>query len=699
MGRRGRSLWILLVAVGLLTPSGAAAAGPPLVEATWVTGVTSSSAVLRAEIDPEGLNTHYHFEYLTLAAYEANLEAGEEPFAGARRASEAGIGGGTAPVPVSFTLIAPLNPLAPGTGYRYRAVAVNEAGSAAGPARTLRTRSAGPPPGLADGRAWEMVSPVDKGGGSIAPPGSLFGGGEIQAAAGGGALTYGSATAFADPVSAPPASQYLSTRGAGSWLTANISGPLEPGGYGDRPDGAPFRLFSSDLNRGLMRDGRRCALEATCDPSYSLWSGGSLQALPGAPGLRFEGATADLRHAVFGAESGLYEWSGGALEEISASPALLAAPIGAVSEDGSRIYYAMPEDGPIYLYEGGAGARPLPETVGGYAEFQAASADGRLAYFTSGGELFRYSAGNEVSTAIASGVVGVLAVSPDGSRVYYQDASGLELWHEGAVSEIAPGAEATLPSDYPPATATVRLGAGGTVLAFLSAAPIGEFDNQDAETGLPDTELYLYDAGASALLCASCNPTGERPTGSASVPGALVNGSTTAYRPRVLSADGRRILFDSSDALLSSDTDSTPDVYEWEASGEGSCTEAPGCVSLISGGRREGGTFLDASAEGTDVFFLTGDSLVGSDPGSIDAYDARVGGGLPESQAPIPCNGDACQPLLSPPEDPTAGTSVEGPANPPPHYAKEGHHHKHHRHHHHRHKHKHRRHRRRKGGR
>jgi hypothetical protein len=686
---------VLAVAAGLTAPASAGAAGPPAVGAEWATGVTSTSAVLRTEVDPEGLSTRYHFEYLTLAAYEANLDEGEEGFAGATAAPPLGVAIGSSPnpVPVSFTLSSPLNPLMPDTAYRYRAVASNAAGTAAGPARSLRTRSTGAPPGLPDGRAWEMVSPVDKGGGAVAAPGALFGGGEIQAAAGGGALTFGSAAAFADPQGAPPVSQYLATRGVGGWTTAALSPSLEAGGYGDHPDGAPFRLFSTDLGRALMLNGERCAVEETCPPSYSLWSAGAFQVLPSDPGLRFEGATADLQHIVFGAEGGLYEWGGGPLEEISpVGGATLAAPIGALSEDGSRLYFTVPEDGPTYLYEAGAGARPVPETVGGAVAFEAASADGALAYFTRADELYRYSAAAESSTPIAAGVLGVLAVSADGSRVYYQDGSGLELWHEGTIRQIAPGASATLPSDYPPSTATVRLVAAGTVLAFLSAAPIGEADNLDANTGLPDTEVYLYDASADSLLCASCNPTGERPAGSASIPGVLVNGTTTAYRPRALSADGRRLFFESDDALVASDTDGATDVYEWEAPGEGSCTEAPGCVGLVSGGRGEGGRFLDASADGDDAFFLTGDSLVGADPGSIDAYDARAGGGFPEPTAPIPCNGDACQPLPSPPEDPPAGTAIEGPGDPPPHYTKERRHrHGHHRHHRRRHKHHHQR--------
>jgi len=646
---------VAAAAAGLAAPASAVAAMPPMIDSEWVTGVTSTSAVLRAEIDPEGSSTRYHFEYLTLAAYQANLEAGHEPFTGAAMAPvlAIGLGSGTLPIPVSFTLTAPNNPLAPATAYRYRAVAVNAAGTTPGPVRFLKTRSAGPPPGLPDGRAWEMVSPVDKGGGSVAAPGSLFGGGEIQAATGGGALTYGSATAFGEPMGAPPASQYVSIREVGGWSTVNISAPLEAGGYGDQPDGVPFRLFSDDLGRALLLNPRRCEPAEPCPRSYSLrdTATGTLTPLPvQAAGMRVLSASSDLGRVIFDGEGETYEWSGGGLV-------------------------------PIDL---------LPPSAGAGAAFQAASADGRFTFYTEGGHLYRYDAASEAAADLttSAGVVGVLGASAAGDTVYYQDGFGLRRWHAGATTTVAAGAEATLPSDYPPATATARLTGDGAVLAFLSAAPIGEFDTRDAETGLPDTEVYVYYAGSGALLCASCNPTGERPDGSASIPGALVNGTTAAYRPRALSADGRRLFFDSEDVLGAGDTDSRPDVYEWEAPGKGSCAEAPGCVSLISSGRGEGGSFLDASADGGDAFFLTGDSLVGSDPGSIDAYDARVGGGLAEPEAPFVCKGDACQPLPSPPEDPTAGTSIEGPANPPPHYTKERrrrHGQKHHRRHHRRH--------------
>jgi hypothetical protein len=204
------------------------------------------------------------------------------------------------------------------------------------------------------------------------------------------------------------------------------------------------------------------------------------------------------------------------------------------------------------------------------AQFQVASADGSLAYYTAAGSLYRYRAQTQAVEEIASAVLGVLGASADGKSVYYQDSAGLWLWREGSVTALATGPDAAASSDFPPSTGTSRVTADGSKLAFLSQAPLIDADNTDAETGLPDTELYLFDLEASPpLICVSCNPTGERPRGSALIPGALINGTTTVYRPRVLSADGRRLFFESEDSLAAADTDSRPDVYQWERGGEG----------------------------------------------------------------------------------------------------------------------------------
>jgi hypothetical protein len=665
------------LAVGALAfAAPAAAAGPPQIVETWVTEVTATSAELRAKIDPEGMSTTYRFEYVTQAAYEAG------GFAGASLAPPSG----TAPLGSGNTAIAvsqQVGSLTPETSYSYRVRAAGSAGTEYGEVRLLTTAAptnSFPP---IDGRGYELVSPVDKDGGAVSAPESIFGGGDFQAAGGGEAFTFSSTSSFGEAAGAPPASQYVATRGGSGWVTRNVSGPLESGGYGDHPDGAPFRLFSGDLARAVMLDGARCAVEGTCSPSYSLWEGGAFSSLPSVAGLRLAGATPDLGHAVFEAESRLYEWSGAGLETLGAMPGMaLATPIGAISTDGRRVYADQLEDGPIWLLEQGEAARPLPGTTGVSAHFQAASTDGAVAFFSVAGHLYRYLAASGTATDLtpAGGVIGVLAVSPSGADVYYQDGAGLERWREGAgAATIVAGATIASPSDYPPATATARVSADGEHFAFLSAAAIPPFDNTDADTGEPDTEVYLYGpppgGGAPRLVCASCNPTGERPSGSASIPGTVRNGSSVLYRPRVLVAGGNRVFFDSADKLVVPDTDSRPDVYEWEADGVGDCARGSGCVGLISGGRGEGGRFLDASESGDDVFFLTGESLVGADPGSIDVYDDRVGGGFPEPEAPFICKGDACQALPGEPEDPTPGTLVPTSGNPPLKIEKLGPHH------------------------
>ena len=54
---------------------------------------------------------------------------------------------------------------------------------------------------------------------------------------------------------------------------------------------------------------------------------------------------------------------------------------------------------------------------------------------------------------------------------------------------------------------------------------------------------------------------------------------------------------------------------------------------------------MDASPDGSDVFFVTRERLLGWDnDASYDLYDARVGGGFPEpAPEPDPCQGDSCR--------------------------------------------------------
>ena len=718
-------LALSLAAIALLALAPAPAnAAPPTIGQVYSSAIFSSTATLNAQINPNGLSTSYHFDYLTKAAYEANIAAAKEPFSGALRIpalSDSNIGAGS-----SLINVTPQQPsnLSPDTAYRYRLVAKNTA-TATSATFSFTTQAIGGGSVLADGRGWEMVSPVDKNGGQVEAPGAIAKGGVLQAAAQGGSVTYGSSASFAGGVGAPPASQYLATRNSGGWSTQNLTKPIFSGTYDAKDTGAPYQLFSADLARAILLNGDHCRGEGTncavANPplsgtdapagyeDYYLIEGGSTALLgnsnagflaidPAHFDLSLAGTSPDLKHPVLStcaalssnatqvplgegcdpAQQNLYEYSPGTgltlvnllPGETAGTPgAALAAQSGAISADGSRVYFS--QGGNLYLRAAGQ-TKEVDEDAGGGGAFETASSDGSVAFFSKAEHLYRYTtaSGHATDLTPSGGVKGVLGTDATGSSVYFQDESALALWHT-TTTTVAPGAEAAEEGDWLSKAATARVSADGTKLLFTSKLPLTEYDNTDLKAKTPDAEVFLYDSsGAGSLTCVSCNPTNGRPIGPSSIPGSVPNGtaegSTNAYKPRALSANGRRVFFDSRDALGLADTNNSPDVYEWEAQGEGGCTRAGGCVNLISDGRTAGGaTFIDASADGSDAFFLTAGSLVKADPGAQDLYDARVGGGFPEASEPLACEGDACQPLPSPPVDPTLTTLLTGPGNPP----------------------------------
>ena len=232
---------------------------------------------------------------------------------------------------------------------------------------------------------------------------------------------------------------------------------------------------------------------------------------------------------------------------------------------------------------------------------------------------------------------------------------------------------------------TARVSPDGEWLAFMSQRSLTGYDNRDLASGKPDEEVYLFDVATGTVVCASCDPTGGRPVGEEAEKSPLVRGSfnvweeaqwlaavvpdwteyegnTADYQSRYLSNSGR-LFFDSHDELVPQAVNGTWDVYEYEPPGVGSCTgtsvtfseRSGGCVGLISSGTAATeSAFLDASGDGSDVFFLTAAKLVLADVDtSLDVYDAHeCTGSSPcyaAPAAPVPCTSEAsCRPAPTP---------------------------------------------------
>ncbi len=412
----------------------------------------------------------------------------------------------------------------------------------------------------------------------------------------------------------------------------------------------------------------------------------------------------------------VYEWVNGEVNVVGVLPNGTIAPGGAttsyqrgnvspwehkwaVSPDGSDVVFQSGSPEQIYLRSDGAATTAIslsqksgsvgdPAPTG--AKFLAgASADGKTfskLYFTSSSELTddaftgpSQEGSDLYEYDIASGQLTDLtaneeAVNPMGARVasdWLAVREGGSYLYFVANGSLAPGAPGNTPNEYvlhdgeihyiasPSSFHVPYVSANGKrALIFagneLTGEPIGETASEQA---------FVYDQPSDTLVCVSCQPV-QVPLNSG--PHGFITGYShpTNYEQSNISADGRRVFFETAAALVPQDTNGAADVYEWEN----------GAITLVSTGRgAEGAHFLDASPSGDDVFIATGQRILPTDRDSnLDVYDARVNGGLPLPPTPgAPCEGDACQSPASPPNDPTpASAGFSGPGNTKPRFAK-----------------------------
>jgi hypothetical protein len=452
-----------------------------------------------------------------------------------------------------------------------------------------------------------------------------------------------------------------------------------------------------------------------------------------------------------GALAGAYYWQGLPPESKRGGAATgLTQQQHVLSTDGSIAFFTSYNVAQLYARKGLDTAHP--ETVqvsatqktngsgvGGKdphgpqkAAFMEATPDGHYVFFTSpeeltndattgtgdeGNDLYRYDTQSGELIDIApdgtdphgAEVQGVLGASADGSYVYFAANGVLDegatagdctpsdgtcniyLWHEGAIDFVASKNElGDLNRDWSPGSKSSRVSASGTLL--FAGSSLTSYDSEGKE------ELYRYEPGAG-LGCVSCNPIGAPPVGRArmqdSSPGFTSSAGGAPVQSRNVSANGKRVFFETPDQLVASDVNgqdgcplakgartlnlSCQDVYEWEAMGEGSCesdAQNGGCIYLISTGESdEPSYFVGASESGDDAFFFTRQQLVRQDTDQLqDVYDARIGGGIAsQNEAPPPkCEGEACKGAAPAPSSAqSAGSaSFSGPGNPKPAHAK-----------------------------
>jgi hypothetical protein len=361
-----------------------------------------------------------------------------------------------------------------------------------------------------------------------------------------------------------------------------------------------------------------------------------------------------------------------------------------LSENGSRIFFSEKgEKKQIYMTEPGT-SRTVEVSLGP-AQWRAATPSGSRAFYTEQENLYEYnmegaSPARVTLTAGNAEVLGVVGISNDGSYAYFVAGGVLPGENENAAKEAAVKGAHDLLYEWHEGMGTTGIKFIGALevedeadwLGFVGGGVAGPDQGAKAARVTPDgtkmlfgstanltnynsagnSELYLYDAtkplSATNPACVSCNPRKEPATGSAFLGHNVLNASPiarNAFLTRNLVANGTRVFFQSEEALVPQ-ANTQMNVYEWEEEGVGSCLKGTsvgngGCIYLLSSGKSTSESYFgDASADGSNVFFFTRQSLVGQDQdNNVDIYDAREEGGLKSQNIRFtsPCDGEACR--------------------------------------------------------
>ena len=643
------------------------------------TNLSSTGGILRGSVNSNGAQTSYHFEYGLTPAYGSRTPAGHE----------AVVGNGRVPSLVSQ----PVDGLQPGTTYHYRLIAANGAGTEAGEDRIFTTLS----PAVLPQRAYELVSPADKGGNNVK------GAYAMQASADGNAILYSGTTVLADlSPSAPAYPFYVSRRSGGDWLTKATDPPLIAGPspvkstFGVSDDGTKAVVLSQKkLASGAVEGQANVYLHDLTTGTYTTmattldanWYGNQVYTGNGV----FVQGTKNFDHVLISGNGtaatsflpgvppgALYEFSDGALRVVSFDQSGAWSSAGTMgfndhdkrmmSADGSRIVYQsdaihLRSDGVDRVISESNRASDPPGTIG-VGNLVGGDRDLNQIYFFSQNltdssipdtpSLYRYDADTEslemlskVANSFSDSRLGYLEVSADGSSVFFSSGAKLTpdaeeggganiyVWRKGTLSLVA-----HLDGNF---DATNSAGA-----PTWWASPNGRYFVFAAST--PNL------AGYNTLNPACTNSTGEHGACFEIYRYDTEDGETICVSCR---PDGKQPLASAYMGPSSIDTathsflravtdqgqvffDTIEQLVPADTGSTSDVYEYNPTVGnrLISSGHGLGSRISEVSMDGSDVFFTTKDRLVGIDSDKAnDVYDARVDGGL-SSQNPPPLRGE-----------------------------------------------------------
>ncbi len=410
----------------------------------------------------------------------------------------------------------------------------------------------------------------------------------------------------------------------------------------------------------------------------------------------FQGASRDGTRAFFTStqrltdqasegEENLYEAELGRNETSGATEVkhLIAISAGDSSGEGPRVQgmMAVAPDG-SHIYFVAQGVLSGEERAGCKARFEAAGVpeEGRCLPSNGANNLYVY----RRDAGYPEGHVAFVATLSSLPEEYEQRIKGdASQWNQGdGVANVTPE---------------------GRYIVFTSDASLTPDDTSVNQA----QQVFRYDDQSGALTRLSFGVDGYDDNGNAGVADARIappGGSGNLIGPPrsdpTMANDGAYVFFQSPVALTpralndvrissgASELEFAQNVYEWEAQGAGSCTQAGGCVQLISDGHdtaventscspatNSAVCLIGADVSGRNVFFTSTDQLVRSDTDTqLDVYDARICGEegciQPAPQPPPPCLGEACHgtPAAIPAVPGVPSVSFDGAVNlsPPP---------------------------------